>query len=92
MLRHASRVFQHKMHRLDGFTDNYNAVRLVYYESFDDVYKAIAREKQLKGWRQEKKLGLIAKFNPGWRDLAAGWYENARSLDLPSLALGHRSG
>ncbi len=94
------RVFEHIMHRFEGFTDQYNAVRLVYWESFDDVYKAIAREKQLKGWRREKKLRLIATFNPGWKDLAAGWYENARSLDSPlrqaqgrlSPVLGQRSG
>lgn len=86
------RVFQHKMHCLGGFTDDYNAVRLVYWESFDDVHKAIAREKQLKAWRREKKLALIARFNPGWQDLAAGWYENTRSLDSPSPALGQRSG
>jgi len=82
------RVFEHKMHRTEGFTDQYNARRLVYWQSFDDVHKAIAREKQLKGWRREKKLWLIGQFNPGWKDLAAGWYENTRSLGLPSLALG----
>src|SRR5437660_6215242 len=69
------RVFEHKMHRQEGFTDQYNAVRLVYWERYDDVYKAIAREKQLKGWRREKKLWLIARFNPGWKNLAAGWFE-----------------
>ncbi|MBZ5666782.1 MAG: GIY-YIG nuclease family protein [Acidobacteriia bacterium] len=71
------RVFEHKTHRFEGFTDDYNAVRLVYWERFDDVYRAIAREKQLKRWRREKKLWLIARFNPQWRDLAAGWYEDA---------------
>jgi len=70
------RVFEHKNHRADGFTDEYNAVRLVYWESYDDVYKAIAREKQLKNWRREKKLWLIARFNPGWKDLAADWGDN----------------
>jgi putative endonuclease len=86
------RVFEHKTHRTEGFTDQYKATRLVYWQSFDDVYKAIAREKQLKGWRREKrrekKLWLIGEFNPGWKDLAADWYENTRSLGLPSLTLG----
>ncbi|MGB9235069.1 MAG: GIY-YIG nuclease family protein [Terriglobales bacterium] len=50
------RVFQHKTHRFEGFTDHYNAVRLVYWESFDNVHNAIAREKQLKRWRREKKM------------------------------------
>jgi len=78
------RVFEHKMHRMEGFTDDYNATRLVYWESFDDVHKAIAREKQLKNWRREKKLWLIARFNPGWKDLAAGWYWSASGTQGPS--------
>ncbi len=78
------RVFQHKTHCVEGFTDQYNAVRLVYWESFDDVHKAISREKQLKGWRREKKLWLVARFNPGWKDLAAGWYEMAAETQGPS--------
>ena len=68
------RVWQHKNHRFEGFTDDYNAVRLVYWESFADVRNAIDREKKLKSWRREKKLWLIARFNPGWKDLAADWY------------------
>jgi predicted GIY-YIG superfamily endonuclease len=70
----AQRVFQHKTHKFEGFTDGYNAVRLVYWESFDDVIKAINREKQLKNWRREKKLWLIARTNPKFRDLATDWY------------------
>src|SRR5579862_6331641 len=65
------RIYQHKTHQVEGFTDSYNAVRLVYWESFDDVHKAIDREKQLKNWRREKKLWLIARMNPQFRDLAA---------------------
>ena len=77
-------VWQHKTHAFEGFTDDYNAVRLVYWESIDDVRNAIDREKKLKGWRREKKLWLIARFNPGWKDLAAEWYETQG----PSTALG----
>src|ERR1700719_1139726 len=73
------RVFQHKTQEFEGFTDSYDAVRLVYWESFDDVHKASAREKQLKNWRREKKLWLIAGMNPKFTDLAAGWYGNERS-------------
>jgi putative endonuclease len=58
------RVYQHKTHESEGFTDSYNSVRLVYWESFDEVIKAINREKQLKNWRREKKLWLIARTNP----------------------------
>jgi putative endonuclease len=78
------RVFEHKMHRTEGFTDDYNPTRLVYWEGFDDVYKAIAREKQLKRWRREKKLWLIARFNPGWKDLAAEWYCSVSRTQGPS--------
>jgi putative endonuclease len=89
------RVFEHKMHRMEGFTDQYNATRLVYWESYDDVHRAISREKQLKGWRREKKMWLIARFNPGWKDLAAEWYEtlgcdDARGTQGPSTAPGAR--
>jgi putative endonuclease len=76
------RVFEHKMHRMEGFTDDYNATRLVYWESFDDVHKAIDREKQLKRWRREKKEWLISRLNPKWRDLAIDWYDP--SIDLPN--------
>lgn len=68
------RVFQHKTHEFRGFTLDYDAVRLVYWESFDDVRSAIDREKQLKNWRREKKLKLIATMNPEWKDLAADWF------------------
>ena len=49
------RVFEHKWREHDGFTEKYNCDRLVWYESYQDVTKAIAREKQLKDWRREKK-------------------------------------
>src|SRR5262252_6746073 len=68
-----ARVFQHKAGKVEGFSATYKCVRLVYYESFDDVRKAIAREKQLKRWRREKKIALIEKMNPRWRDLADHW-------------------
>jgi putative endonuclease len=69
------RVWEHKNHSFEGFTDDYNATRLVYWESSDDVHKAIGPEKQLKGWRREKKMRLVETTNPRWQDLAAGWYE-----------------
>src|SRR5881396_892477 len=60
-LRH--RAFQHKTHQSEGFTDEYNAIRLVYWEKFGSVGKAIAREKQLKRWRREKKNWLVETIN-----------------------------
>ena len=41
---------------------------------YDDVHKAIDREKQLKGWRREKKIVLIESMNPHWLDLSREWY------------------
>src|SRR6202140_6021089 len=64
------RVFEHKFHRIEGFTDKYQVEPLVYWESFDDVHKAINCEKQLKGWRRSKKVALIESVNPHWLDLA----------------------
>ena len=68
------RVFQHKFHHFEGFTDRYDVVRLIYWESYDDVHKALAREKQLKGWTRAKKIALIVRRNPHWLDLASEWY------------------
>jgi putative endonuclease len=68
------RVFEHKFHRVEGFTDQWDIERLLYFESFDEVVRAINREKQLKGWRRLKKIALIEFFNPHWLDLAREWY------------------
>jgi putative endonuclease len=48
---------------------------LIYYELYQHIDQAIAREKQLKGWLRVKKEALIATTNPEWSDLAADWYE-----------------
>ena len=72
------RVFQHKQHAFGGFTAKYNVADLVYYESFDDVHTAIGREKEIKGWRREKKIELIESLNPKWNDLSYGWYQRHR--------------
>jgi len=46
----------------------------LYWESFDDVHKAINREKQLKGWRRSKKIALIESVNTHWLDFAREWF------------------
>jgi len=68
------RVYEHKNGLVKGFTKQYRCHRLVYYESFDDVNKAIDREKQLKRWNRTKKVWLIGRRNPTWEDLAAEWF------------------
>jgi putative endonuclease len=69
------RVFQHKWRECGGFTARYNCDRLVWHQAFHEVGDAILREKELKGWRREKKLALIQAMNPAWVDLARDWYE-----------------
>lgn len=56
---------------MPGFTSQYRVHRLVHYEMFGDIKAAIGREKEIKGWRREKKIALIEKTNPTWDDLAA---------------------
>lgn len=64
-----NRCQQHKQKMVDGFTKRYNADKLVYYEEYDNVYDAIRREKQIKGWTRKKKEALIDKVNSEWQDL-----------------------
>ena len=66
----ARRVNEHKQGRNPGFTSKYRVTRLVYFEEFADIRLAIAREKELKGWKRSRKIGLIEDRNPTWEDLA----------------------
>jgi putative endonuclease len=70
-----NRVWQHKNKVYDGFTSKYEINKLVYYEEYQWVHDAIAREKQLKGGSRQKKIDLIIAANPGWNDLSDGWYD-----------------
>ena len=65
----ARRVAEHKQ-ALSGFTSRYRVSRLVYFETFGDIRDAIAREKEIKGWKRSRKVILIESRNPTWRDLA----------------------
>ncbi len=67
------RVYEHKHKLIEGFTARYNIDRLVYYEICSESLAAIAREKQIKGWRRSKKIALIETLNPNWRDLSEDW-------------------
>ena len=66
------RVYEHKSKLVEGFTKTYNIDKLVYYEMSEEVVVAIEREKQIKGFKRQKKNDLINDFNPNWIDL----YEN----------------
>jgi len=83
------RVSQHRRGEVEGFTERYNVNRLVFYEQYNDVRDAIAREKQLKGWTRKKRERLISKMNPEWTDLAVTVLEME---DAPSRQWRDRCG
>jgi putative endonuclease len=65
------RIFQHREGLIRGFTSQYGCKMLVYYQFYEDMTDAIAREKQIKGGSRLRKLMLIDRFNPEWKDLYA---------------------
>ena len=80
------RVFQHKNKLVPGFTSRYNLTHLVYYERFVYPDAAIAREKEIKGWRRSKKIRLIESMNPHWYDLAESWTDVYKpAVERPGL-------
>jgi putative endonuclease len=66
------RVGEHKQKRIPGFTQKYNVTNLVWFEAHGRAMSAIAREKEIKAWRRDKKVALIAATNPQWKDLSGG--------------------
>ena len=63
------RIYEHRTHKLEGFTKKYNVTKLVWYEKHDTIESAILREKQMKKWKRDWKLKLIESLNPEWNDL-----------------------
>ncbi|PIR66784.1 MAG: excinuclease ABC subunit C [Parcubacteria group bacterium CG10_big_fil_rev_8_21_14_0_10_36_14] len=63
------RIYQHKSKLADGFTKKYNVDKLIYYEVAETAISAIAREKQIKAGSRKKKIELINKINPEWKNL-----------------------
>ena len=84
------RAEEHKDEVANGFSKKYKTNKLVHYEYFNQISDAIRREKELKGWRREKKIDLIEKTNPRWQDL----YEELTDRDPSSAraSLGMTSG
>ena len=72
------RVYEHKHKLIPGFTNKYNITQLVYFEVTPDIHAAIAREKQIKGWRRDRKIALFERENPGWIDLGSKWFVKHR--------------
>ncbi|WP_282134415.1 GIY-YIG nuclease family protein [Seonamhaeicola maritimus] len=67
------RMYQHKLKSFKGFATKYNCEKLVYFETLDSIEMAIDREKQIKNYKRYKKIDLIEKENPKWKDLSDGW-------------------
>ena len=63
------RIWQHKEGDLESFSKRHDVKNLVYFEAFEEIEHAIAREKAMKKWRRKWKLRLIEAKNPTWRDL-----------------------
>ena len=71
------RVHEHKNGTGSTFTQKIKLHKLVYYEVGENVHAVIAREKQIKGMLRSKKMELIRRMNPEWKDLSEGWFENS---------------
>jgi putative endonuclease len=84
------RVFEHQARHIRGFTQKYHVTQLMYCEAFRDVRDAIAREKQIKAWTRAKRIALIERLNPHWRDLSADWL--AKSNDTAVVTREESSG
>ena len=69
-----ARVYHHKNKSVSSFSKKYNLDKLVYYEIFQDINDAIKREKQIKAGSRKKKIELINKNNPEWKDLYGRLY------------------
>lgn len=77
------RILEHRERLIPGFTARYNIDRLVHCEPFADIRDAIAREKEIKGWRREKKIWLIERGNSTWQDLAENFVPSKRQQRIP---------
>ncbi|MFH1456868.1 MAG: GIY-YIG nuclease family protein [Patescibacteria group bacterium] len=67
------RAWEHKHKLIEGFTKRYNINKLIYYECFNNPNDAIKREKEIKGWKRNKKINLIKIINPKFEDLSQNW-------------------
>jgi len=81
------RMLEHRQGLIPGFTTRYKIFRLVHFETFGHIRDAIAREKEIKGWRREKKIRLIECKNAAWEDLAAQLPHAYQSQQFQSRSL-----
>nr|WP_310027312.1 GIY-YIG nuclease family protein [Flavobacterium arsenatis] len=75
------RVKEHKLKIYpDSFTAKYNCNKLIYFEEWEDGFKATIREKQLKKWKRDWKVNLIEDMNPAWMDISLNWNFNFNTI------------
>ena len=67
------RASEHRSGKPGSFTGAYRCHRLVWFERYATPDAAIAREKEIKGWRRDRKIALIERQNPTWIDLSENW-------------------
>lgn len=80
-----ARAWQHQhCDEITGFTKRYQLDRLVYFEDYEDIRDAIARAKQLKGWRRSRKNALIEAMNPNWSDLSDILEQQPMPMPMPT--------
>ena len=72
------RLWFHRSVSSRSFTKKYRVDRLVHYETFRNPRDAISREKEIKGWRREKKNDLVRRLNPKWEDLGEKLFRDRR--------------
>jgi putative endonuclease len=73
------RMHQHRVGQVPGFTRRYHVNRLVFYEQTPSARSAFERERQIKGWKRQKKIRLIETVNPEWVDLAKEWFPTGKA-------------
>jgi putative endonuclease len=80
------RLAEHREGLVPGFTSRYRVFRLVHCKLFNNIRVAIAREKEIKAWRREKKIWLIERQNRTWQDLSAEWFANGQKQKAKTTA------
>ena len=81
------RMIEHKSGTFDGFTKKYKIDRLMYFETYSDPKFAASRERQIKGYRRERKIALFSERNPSWQDLTPELFQ---SIGIPRYARDSR--
>lgn len=79
------RLYEHKNELIKGFTKKYHLHKLVYNEVYNDINDALRREKQLKGWKRERKNALIQASNPNWEDISSFPCHSERSEESHAI-------